>query len=130
MAYEELLNLVLNPEYGDITDAETGTDLVIKYGKPAGAQFPQTTITPRRRSSPLCEDGPDRCRELLESVPDVSTLFERKTPEQVAQILDEFLSGNQSAESRSNETQKYGSGDTDKGGTTDVESAFRDLMDN
>ena len=52
MAYQELLNLVLNPEYGDITDTETGTDLVIKYGKPPGAQFPQTTITPRRRSSP------------------------------------------------------------------------------
>ena len=130
MAYEELLNLVLNPEYGDITDPETGTDLVIKYGKPAGAQFPQTTITPRRRSSPLCEDGPDRCREYLESVPDVSALFERKTPEQVSVILDEFLSGDKSAESRSTETEKYGKGDTDKGGTTDVESAFRDLMDN
>ena len=48
MAYQELLNLVLNPEYGDITDTEAGTDLVLKYGKPAGAQFPQTTLTPLR----------------------------------------------------------------------------------
>jgi len=130
MAYEELLNLVLNPEYGDITDAETGTDLVIKYGKPAGAQFPQTTITPRRRSSPLCDEGPERCRELLDSVPEFSTLFERKTPEDVEKILDEFLSGDKSAENRSNETQKYGeSTTTDKGGSSDVEAAFRDLMD-
>ena len=30
--YEQLLNLVLNPEYGDITDPETGTDLTINYG--------------------------------------------------------------------------------------------------
>ena len=63
MAYQELLNLVLNPEYGDITDVETGTDLVLKYGKPPGAQFPQTSLTPRRRTSPLCDDavgGPDK----------------------------------------------------------------------
>ena len=38
-AYKELLNLVLNPDYGDITDVDQGTDLVINYGKPAGAQF-------------------------------------------------------------------------------------------
>ena len=41
-AYKELLNLVLNPEYGDITDVDEGTDLTIQYGKPPGAQFPQT----------------------------------------------------------------------------------------
>jgi len=127
MAYEELLNLVLNPEYGDITDTETGTDLVIKYGKPAGAQFPQTTITPRRQTSVLCDDGPDRCKELLENIPEFNSLFERKTPAEVEVILDEFLSGNQSAESRSNETQKYGT--TTNAGTevSDVEAAFQDL---
>ena len=40
-AYENLLTLVLNPEYGDITDTETGTDLTMTYGKPPGASFPR-----------------------------------------------------------------------------------------
>ena len=31
MVYEQLLNLVLNPEYGDITDTESGTDLVLTF---------------------------------------------------------------------------------------------------
>ena len=66
--YEQLLNLVLNPEYGDITDAETGTDLVIHYGKPAGASFPQTKITPRRRPSPLSESV-EEMTQWLESIP-------------------------------------------------------------
>ena len=91
-AYVELLNLVLNPDYGDITDPESGTDLVLKYGKPAGAQFPQTTLTPRRRPTPLMED-PEVTAKMLESVPDMSDLFERKTPEQIQTILDEFLLG-------------------------------------
>ncbi len=38
--YTQLLELVLNPEYGDITDPEAGTDLVLNYGKPAGMSFP------------------------------------------------------------------------------------------
>ena len=73
--YEKLLNLVLNPEYGDITDPDSGTDLVLTYGKPAGASFPQTNLTPRRKSSPLCADGPERCTELLEGIPDFDGLF-------------------------------------------------------
>ena len=51
MAYKELVTLALNPDYDDITDPESGTDLVINYGKPPGASFPKTSITPRRRSS-------------------------------------------------------------------------------
>lgn len=124
MAYEKLLSLVLNPEYGDITDSEEGVDLVIHYGKPVGASFPQTKITPRRKNSALC-DEPERCKEWLENIPDFNTLFERKTPEEVGQLLDEFLSGEESAEERSKETTKYG-GDTDT--TSDVDSAFEELL--
>tara|TARA_R100000008_G_scaffold61114_1_gene38520 strand:- start:1470 stop:2213 length:744 start_codon:yes stop_codon:yes gene_type:complete len=122
MAYEKLLSLVLNPEYGDITDSEEGTDLVIHYGKPVGASFPQTKITPRRKNSALCDDN-SRCKELLENIPDFNTLFERKTPEDVGQMLDEFLAGEESAEERSKETTKYGD-DT----TKDVDAAFEELL--
>ena len=97
MAYKQLLNLVLNPDYSDITDPETGTDLVIRYGKPAGASFPQTEITPRRRPSPLFGDDADGARvaEALNSIPDHDKVFSesRKTSEQVGQMLDEWLSG-------------------------------------
>ena len=124
MAYEKLLSLVLNPEYGDITDSEEGVDLVIHYGKPVGASFPQTKITPRRKNSALC-DEPERCKEWLENIPDFNTLFERKTPEEVGQLLDEFLSGEESAEERSSETTKYGSDSKD---TTDVDAAFEELL--
>ena len=124
MAYEKLLSLVLNPEYGDITDSEEGVDLVIHYGKPVGASFPQTKITPRRKNSALC-DEPERCKEWLENIPDFNTLFERKTPDEVGQLLDEFLSGNASAEERSTETTKYGKEGND---TTDVDAAFSELL--
>jgi len=127
MAYESLLNLVLNPDYGDITDTEDGTDLNIIYGKPQGASFPQTKIHPRRRTSPLCDDavgGSDKCAELLENIPDFDTLFDRKTQEEVEQVLDSYLNED-AAEEGSSETVKYNNSVEP---ASSVEKAFDELM--
>jgi len=124
-AYQELLNLVLNPEYGDITDVTEGTDLVLTYGKPPGASFPQTTLTPRRRPSHLA-DTPEKINEYLESVPDCSTVFERKTPEQVQSMLDEFLLGDEDAEKSSSESVKYGNSPAKP--ASSVDDAFQELL--
>jgi len=127
-AYENLLTLVLNPEYGDITDPETGTDLTMVYGKPPGASFPQTKLTPRRRSSELCEDmTPEHCAELLDSIPDFDTLFERKTPNDVGAMLDAFVnSGVEDPESVSSETRKYTENNSSEE-TKAVDAAFAEL---
>ena len=124
-AYKELLNLVLNPEYGDITDVGQGTDLVINYGKPPGAQFPQTTIVPRRKSSPLSESN-DKSAGMLDSIPDFSEVFEsaKKTPSEIQQMLDEFLLGEEDAEEVSSETTKYQSNSTESA----VDKAFEELL--
>ena len=126
--YETLLNLVLNPEYGDITDPDSGTDLVLTYGKPAGATFPVTQLTPRRRSSALCKE-PDRCAEFLEDVPDFEELFSasRKSFTEVQAMLDEFLLGNEEPEANSTETTKYNTGTGGESGTS-VDAAFADLL--
>ena len=119
--YETILGLVLNPEYGDITDVESGIDLTINYGKPAGAQFPQTKLTPKRRSTPLFEDTA-QVQQALDSVPDFSTVFERKTPAEVQAMLDEFLLSESGAEETSSETVKY------TNSTSEVDKAFQELM--
>ena len=121
-AYKELLNLVLNPEYGDITDVNEGTDLTIQYGKPPGAQFPQTSITPRRKSSPMMKDE-SKSAALLDEIPDFDSVFERKTPQQVQVMLDEFLLGEADAEDVSTETNKYSSNNS----TSAIDKAFTEL---
>jgi len=126
-AYESLLGLVLNPEYGDITDPGSGNDLVLTYGKPAGASFPQTKLTPRRRSSALCDDavgGDDRCAELLDNIPDFDNIFERTSTSDVQAMLDEYLSNEGTAEASSTETTRYTTTDS----TDSVDAAFNELM--
>ena len=125
--YEQLLQLVLNPEYGDITDTEEGTDLNLSYGKPAGAQYPVTRIQPARKTSRICKDmSDDECASLLDTVPDFDTIFERKSPDEVGQILEEFLASGSDAEESSNETSKYSGNTTNSG--SGVDQAFNELM--
>ena len=122
MAYQELLNLVLNPDYGDITDTDEGTDLVIKYGKPPGAQFPQTSITPRRKASKLL-DSDKKVKEALGQIPDFDSIFDKKSPGDVQKMLDEFISSqldDDEVEEVSAESQKYG-GDA-------IDSKFEELL--
>ena len=101
--YENLLQLVLNPDYGDITDPHDGTDLVITYGKAPGAMYPNTIITARRKSSKLCDDK-EMTKEVLETEIEWDALFERKTPDQVSQMLDEYLLGEDGADSSDEST--------------------------
>ena len=107
-AYETLLGYVLDPDYGDITDPETGTDLVLTYTVPGTpGSFPKTALKPRRRPSVLCDDAIASCEELLESVPDIEAQFTRHSSEEIQAIMDEFLSSDSSSEMSSSETTKY-----------------------
>jgi len=89
--YETLLGLVLNPDYGDITDVDNGVDFTLTYTLPKmkGA-FPQSNLVPKRKSSKLAENK-STIKEMLESVPDIEALFQRKSPADVKAILEAFL---------------------------------------
>ena len=92
------------------------------YSKPAGASFPETKITPRRRSSLLHEDE-TQARAIMESVPDFDEVFSdaRRSTTQVADILDRFL--NTVDETVSNQTAT-----TTAGSVSDVDKAFSELL--
>jgi hypothetical protein len=127
-AYTSLLNLVLNPEYGDITDTEDGTDLSLTYGKPPGAQYPKTTLTPRRRTSPLCDEavgGDAECDRLLENIPNFDNIFQVKTLEEVQEALDKFIASlDPEASSEATEVLEVSES------TPDVLAAFNELSGN
>jgi hypothetical protein len=135
-AYQDLINLVLNPDYGDITDPENGTDLGLSTSKAPGQSFPTTKIVPARKTSKLCQGSSQDCKELLESLPDFDKLHTRKTTEEVATILDEYLAGDHSeeeTEKQSSEVSKFGAKPVAKAAPkaikNAVDEAFDSLMD-
>lgn len=133
LAYQDLINLVLNPDYGDITDPEAGTDLSIVSAKAPGQSFPMTKITPARKTSKLCQGTSVECKNLLESIPSFDTLHTRKTSQEVSVILDQYLASadnDTDAEAASTETKKYnGSAPAAPAkGKSAVDSAFEELI--
>tara|TARA_R110002153_G_C13313522_1_gene496544 strand:+ start:71 stop:844 length:774 start_codon:yes stop_codon:yes gene_type:complete len=106
-AYETLLGYVLDPDYGDITDSETGTDIKLTYTLASGpGAFPKTGLQPRRRPSVLCDDSIADCQQLIDSVPVIDNLFDVKSSDEIQALLDGYLSSDDSAEASSSETQK------------------------
>jgi len=123
-AYESLLKLVLNPQYGDITDVDEGVDLDLDYGKPAGARFPKTNIQAQRLSSKLSENQ-EQSSSWLGSIPEFTTLFDRKSSTDVATILDAFLASDEVAEGSSSEVTRGASPVPE---TKSVEDAISELL--
>ena len=79
----------------------------------------------------MCKDlNDDSCKEMLDSIPEFNTLFERKTPEDVQRMLDEYLAGD-NAEELSAETTRYGGSNnttTTTNTSTSVDDAFKELL--
>ena len=119
-AYEMLLGYILDPDYGDITDEASGTDIKLTYTKPTkpGA-YPKTELKMSRHTSPLHDDT-NRIPGILSTMPDFTKLYERLSPEQIDAILDEQMGGDGSAENSSRESQKYGGGNS-------IDDAFNEL---
>jgi len=90
--YEELLKLMLNPDYGDITDVTEGLDLTVQSTKKGGKKFAEAVMTPKRKSTPLAQTKKE-IEDFLSHGLDFNAIFERKTTGQVAEALDKFLNG-------------------------------------
>ncbi len=133
--YQALLDVVLDPEYGDITDTEKGTDIRIDYGKKSGQSYPTTDIRPMRRTSKLGTTE-EQVSTLLESVTPATDVFEKTTHETCERVLNETL-GDSDTTTGTSETTRYSNTtntatpaktDNSLEGVADIESAFDDLL--
>lgn len=121
--YESLLNIVLDPEYGDITDPHSGTDIRLEYGKKAGQMYPTTELRPFRKASKLAKTDSE-IDTILETMPDFNEVFPETTTEDAQKLLDQTLEG--TTTDTSDGTTKYG--DTTTTETNDIDKAFDELL--
>ena len=90
--YQSLLNVMLDEDYGDITDPKTGRDVKVTCSKANGKTYASTDIMPRGKASPLAENA-DRAKQWLSSVPDVSELYTEKSYAELEKIVNDWLNG-------------------------------------
>lgn len=129
--YQRLIELALDPDYGDFVDAHKGHDLTVKATKAAGQQYPMTSVMPKPKPSRLAETDGD-IDTLLNGVPQFDTIHDRKTSAEVAAILDEHLAAptDKEVEAESSQTTKYGGAApaTKKKSTDAIDEAFASIL--
>jgi len=89
---KELVKYILNPEYGDITDIENGTDFIITKTK--GTPWPDYSVTPKRNSTPLMKTQQE-IDEVLNNIPDFKEAYKHYTAEEMKEIWNRYLNSDE-----------------------------------
>jgi len=90
--YQELLSIIADPDYGDITDAMNGRDIMVERQTPAeaGNQYGKTTIRVKPNQTSLTEDK-SLLKNLFESQQDITELYTEPTYDELKEALQNFL---------------------------------------
>jgi hypothetical protein len=96
--YQSLLNIMLDEDYGDITDPKTGRDVKVSCSKANGKTYASTDVMPRGKASPLSESA-DKAKQWMSSIPNLDELFTEKSYEELEKIVNDWINGDMSASS-------------------------------
>ena len=125
--YQELLSIIADPDYGDISDSMTGRDIVVERQTPAeaGNQYGKTTIRVKPNQTALSEDG-DVLKNLLDNQPDLTELYTEPSFDELKQHLGSFLNPNDSPSPEVQESKEPEMVTTEK--SSNVEDDFDKLF--
>lgn len=90
--YTELLSIIADPDYGDITDVQNGRDVVVEYipQEKSDTNFAKTMVRPKPNVTPLSEDAA-LVQRLLTEQPDIRSLFKEPSYEELKVFLEQYL---------------------------------------
>jgi len=137
MVYQELLSIIADPDYGDITDPVNGRDVVIEFktSEETGRSFPTTTIRVKPNQTPVTEN-PDVMKTIKDTQKDITEIYQEMSYDELHKVLSEWLNQDgetdQSLAPAKAAPAKATTNDKVKEATetTDVSSAFDELFNN
>ena len=90
--YQELLAIIADPDYGDISDVMTGRDIVVERqtAAEAGNQYGKTTIRVKPNQTALVEDA-TLSQNLISNQPNIVELYNEPSFDELKGHLQNFL---------------------------------------
>ena len=90
--YQELLGVIADPDYGDITDPTSGRDIMIERQTPAeaGNQYGKTTIRVKPNQTAITENK-ETLTKVIESQTKIDELYTEPTYDDLKEALQNFL---------------------------------------
>ena len=132
--YQELLSVIADPDYGDITDATGGRDIMIERQTPAeaGNQYGKTTVRVKPNQTPVTEDK-EQLEKIFNNQSDLTDLYNEPTYDELKEVLANYLNPSDDSEETSatttTTTQTAAPAKTEEPKkTADVEDAFDQLF--
>jgi hypothetical protein len=99
--YQELLSVIADPDYGDITEAVNGRDISVEFitAEESGASFPKTNIRVKPNQTPITEDKA-QLEGLLDNQKDITELYQELSYEELTEVLNQWLNPEASEEKK------------------------------
>lgn len=123
MVYQELLGVMSDEDYGDITDVASGRDITVEVipAKETGKMFNTTTVRVKPNQTPLAPDAPT-VEALLDNQKDIITLYKKYPFDEMKDILQGWLKP--AEEDGGKETEKV-----EPQGKVDINEKLNNLFD-
>ena len=104
--YQELLAIIADPDYGDISDVMTGRDIVVERqtAAEAGNQYGKTTIRVKPNQTALVEDA-NLSDNLLKNQPNIVELYTEPSFDELKGHLQHFLNPSAAEETTEKEPE-------------------------
>ena len=133
--YQELLSIIADPDYGDITDSVNGRDVAVEFktAEETGKSFPSTSIRVKPNQTPITEDA-SVLDTIKESQKNITEIYQERSYDELTQALNDYLNGDSSSESSEKETKKEEvvttTSDSKSYDSKETSDAFDDLFNN
>ena len=90
--YQELLSIIADPDYGDITDPVNGRDVSVEFisAEESGASFPKTNIRVKPNQTPI-SDEPSVLELVKTSQKDITDIYQEQSYDDLTNVLNEWL---------------------------------------
>jgi len=130
--YSELLSIISDPDYGDITDVMNGRDINVEFIPAEGSErFPKTSIRVKPNVSPATTDK--AVAEKIVNQIKITDLFPEPTYDELEQALAEWMNpenadSDAQTPSSTNGEAKTESNTSEPQKKEDVSEAFNDLF--
>jgi len=138
--YQELLSVIADPDYGDITDSMNGRDIMIERQTPAeaGNQYGKTTVRVKPNQTPITEDD-NQLQSVFDNQADLTELYTEPAYDDLKEVLKNYLNPSSSEEETETTTETASTTSTTTSTsatpsattakkTADVEDAFDQLF--
>ena len=93
--YTELLGVIADPDYGDISDPMNGRDVLVEFTPSEGGGYPKTAIRVKPNVTPLTEDK-NVAEMVAKNQPDLSNIFKEPSYDELKEALENWLNPEES----------------------------------